>query len=83
MEPIAESENSTISFTNKKKIKKIFDVSLCNDPPASNRLSDCPSITTLNMDNISGTIHSRVIKLGTKVLCEKTFKIKCHTLTLT
>ena len=49
----------------------------------SDRPSDRLSVTNLNMDNISGTIYSRVIKLGQKVVCEKTFKMICQRMTLT
>ena len=66
-------------------LTRVNKVSLCNDPPASvDRLSNLPTIHhKLNMDNISDTINSRVMKLDQKVVCDKTFKTMQVKMTLT
>ena len=53
------------------------------------RPSDSPTVRpsvrpeNLNMDNISETINARVMKLGPKVVCGKTFKFIHSRMTLT
>ena len=47
------------------------------------RTSDRPDVTNSNMDNISDTTNSRVMKPGPRVLCGKTFQTMELVMTLT